>query len=278
MRVIDFRARPNTERYMSMYPPDYGSFDRVPGHSRPDPVPLERYIESLDANDIDVGVFVGRQTVEDGEVVRGISNDYVAECVERYPDRIVGFAGIDPTTDIQWNLEEIDRSITDLGLSGISIYPTTESEPTDRLYHHRRAYPIYARAVELDVPISVTVGPNIGEVGKSHDPHPIATIANDFPDLTIVCAHASWPTPTAFVNLAYKLENVYLDGSIYQFFPGAEPFLEAAKGLIADKVLWASAFPFGPLSDVRRLEEYDFSEEVLEKIRYANAARVLGLG
>lgn len=277
MRIIDFRARPNTEQYMSMYPPDYGSFDRVPGHSRPEPVPLEDYIEALDRHSIEKAVFCGRQVVEGGDLVRGITNDYVAECVERYPDRIVGFAGIDPTDDIMGTLDEIERSTVELGLSGISIYPTTESEPVDRLYHHRRAYPIYTKAVELDVPISVTVGPNIGEVGKSHDPHPIATIATDFPDLTIVCAHASWPTPTAFVNLAYKHENVYLDGSIYQFFPGAEPFLEAAKELIEDKVLWASAFPFGPLSDVHRLEEYGFNDEVLKKICYDNAARVLGI-
>ena len=277
MRAIDFRARPNTPEYMSMYPPDYGSFDRIPGHSRPEPVPLEAYVGALDEEGIDVGVFVGRQVVEDGEVVRGVTNDYIAECVDRFPDRLVGFAGIDPTGDIMDALDEVERSVEELGLSGVSIYPTTESEPVDRLYHHRRVYPIYAKAVELGVPLSITVGPNIGEVGRSHDPHPIATVATDFPELTIVVAHASWPTPTDFVNLAYKHENVYLDGSIYQFFPGAEPFLEAAKGLIQDKVVWASAFPFGPLSDVHRLEELGFSGEALEKVRYENAAGILGL-
>lgn len=262
---------------MQMYPPDYGTFDRVEGHSRPAPVPLDEYIDALDENGIDVGVFMGRQTVEDGEIVRGISNDYIAACVEQYPDRIVGFAGIDLTADIMGTLEEMERSIDELGLQGISLYPSSGTEAIDRLYHQRRAYPIYAKAVELGVPVALTVGPNIGEVGKSHDPHPVATVASDFPDLTIVCAHAAWPTPTAFVNLAYRHGNVYLDGSIYQFFPGAEPFLEAAKGLIQDKVLWASAFPFGPLSDVERLKSQGFSDTVLEKILYTNAATVLGL-
>lgn len=277
MRVIDFRARPNTERYMSMYPPDYGTFDRVEGHSRPDAVPLETYVGSLDEHGIDVAVFMGRQIVEDGELVRGVPNDYVADCVDRFPDRLVGFAGIDIAADIAANLAEIERSVEELGLSGLSLYPSSESEPTDRRYHQRRAYPLYAKAVELDVPVTVTVGPNIGEVGRSHDPHPIATIAEDFPELTIVCAHSAWPTPTAFVNLAYRYDNVYLDGSIYQFFPGAEPFLEAAKGLIQDKVVWASAFPFGPLGDVERLRERGFDDEALEQVLYANAAGILGL-
>ena len=127
------------------------------------------------------------------------------------------------------------------------------------------------------MPVSITVGPNIGETGKSHSPHPIATVAEEFPDLTIVCAHASWPTPTFFVNLAYRHENVYLDGSIYQFFPGAEPFIEAAKGLINEKVLWASAFPFGPLDDVERLKDRGFDDEALENVLYNNAAEVLDL-
>lgn len=269
MTVIDFRARPNTPEYMSMYPPDYPFFDLVPGHDNPGKRTLEAFVAALDRHGIDRAVFTGRQTVEDGEIVRGIPNDYVADCVEQYPDRLIGFAGIDCEADIMAATAEIERSIETLGLSGVSLDPTHAND--------RRHYPLYAKAAELDVPVVITMGPNVGTLGESQNPARIDTIATDFPDLTIVCSHAAWPRPTEFVALAYRRPNVYIDGSIYQYFPGAEPFVAAAEDLIREKVLYASAFPFNPLDSIERFRDLPLSDEALEAITSENAARVLGL-
>jgi len=84
-----------------------------------------------------------------------------------------------------------------------------------------------------------------------------------------------WPRVTELIALAYKYENVYLEASIYEFLPGAEPIFEAANTILQDKIIYASGFPFRPLADLQRFLEYPFASEVVEKLVYGNAARVL---
>ena len=269
MKTIDFRARPNTAEYMSMYPPGYDFFDLVPGHDHPGTASLDEFVDSLERHGVDRAVFTGRQTVEDGEVTRGVTNDYVAACVQRYPDRLVGFAGIDCEADIVTATAEMARAVEQLELSGVSLDPTRPSD--------RRHYPLYAKAAELGVPVVLTLGPNVGTIGESQDPAHIDRIACDFPDLTIVCSHAAWPNPRDFVTLAYRRPNVYVEGSIYQFFPGAEPFIAAAEDLVREKMLYASAFPFDSLDAVERFRNLPLSTDALEAICWENPARLLGL-
>ncbi|MWG33405.1 amidohydrolase family protein [Halomarina oriensis] len=267
MTVTDFRARPNTSEYMAAYPPDYDFFDLVPGHDHPGTDTLEAFVSALDDVGVDRAVFTGRQTVEDGRVVRGVTNDYVADCVDRYPDRLVGFAGVDCETDVVAATRELERAVRDLDLSGVSFDPTSPDARTN--------YPLYAKAAELDVPVVLTLGPNVGTVGDSHDAARVDRVATDFPDLTFVCSHAAWPRPTEFVALAYRRPNVYIDGSIYQFFPGAEPFVAAAEDLIREKVLYASAFPFDSLDAIERFRALPLSDAATEAIVSENASRLL---
>ena len=70
---------------------------------------------------------------------------------------------------------------------------------------------------------------------------------------------------------------MYLEASIYEFLPGAEPFLDAANTIIQDRVVYASAFPFNPLETLSRFTRLPFSAAALDKLVYGNASRVLGL-
>ncbi len=261
MPVIDFRARPNTEQYMSMYP-DAGPWARFFHCSRPQPVSLAAFIQALDGVGLSRAVFTGRQTP-----VNTLSNDYVHECVQAYPDRLFGFAGIDPTKG-EAAVREIERTVTELGMKGISIDPhSSKRTPDDDIWH-----PLYDKCTELGVPVIVTMGPI---VGKWAPPISIDNVAEQFPKLTIVCSHGVWPQVTELIALAYKYDNVYLEASIYEFLPGAEPIFEAANTILQDKVIYASGFPFRPLADLQRFLEYPFAPEVVEKLVYGNAARVL---
>jgi predicted TIM-barrel fold metal-dependent hydrolase len=78
--------------------------------------------------------------------------------------------------------------------------------------------------------------------------------------------------------LAYRRKNIYLEPSLYFALPGSEIFIEAAKGILQDQVIYASAFPFAPL-DIKEefIKTYDLSGAVLDKILGGNAASFLGL-
>lgn len=263
MPVIDFRARPNTETYMSMYPGTH-SWDVYFKVPKPKPGPLSDFIAALDDVGIDKAVFTGRQSP-----LRKLPNEYIVECIDAYPDRLIGFAGIDPTQGPA-AVHQIEHAITELGMSGIALDPHHMKIYAD----HRTLYPLYYKCVDLDVPVILTMGPL---VGKWADPGAVDNVATDIPDLKIVCSHGVYPQVTELIALAYRHENVYLEASIYEFLPGGEPIFEAANTILQDRVLYASAFPFRPLDDLNRFLEYPFGDDVVEKLTYSNAARLLKL-
>src|SRR5581483_227812 len=51
-----------------------------------------------------------------------IANDEMAELVQRFPDRFVGFAAALPLNDVDEALHELDRALTQLGALGAQLY------------------------------------------------------------------------------------------------------------------------------------------------------------
>ena len=270
LKIIDFRARPNTPEYMRLFSGSEWALTWQRFKQDPPPSePLSDFVVALDKHGIARAVFTGRQVVKNGSLSWGITNDYVAECVQQYPERLVGIAGIDPRVG-QDAVKEVRRAVLTLGLRGISLDPDlVRMPPDDPIY-----YPVYTAASDLRAPVIVTMGPLVGRFAH---PWAVDRVAEDFPDLTIVCSHGCWPQVTEFIALAYRRRNVYLEASIYEFFPGAEPIFVAAESFLRDRIIYASAFPFNPLSVVGRFIDLVSDSSTLEMLMHDNAARVLGL-
>jgi uncharacterized protein len=266
MKVIDFRARPSTKEYLGLF--------RGPGaereweinfrYSRPPEVSLDQFVEDVEAAGIDYAVFTGRQSAN-----RSVSNDYVAECMKRFPSRIIGTAGANVEAGPA-ALAEVERAITQLGLKGLSL----DAHYIHSNFNDSRFYPLYEKALELDVPVIMTVGPLVGQAGA---PAPIDLVAERYPELKVVCSHAAWPQAAEFLALAYRHENVYVEPSIYWMLPGGDLFVEFANEWMPDKIIYASAFPFRPMTDVEPFSKLPFKKGVLEKVLWENAARLLKL-
>jgi predicted TIM-barrel fold metal-dependent hydrolase len=60
-----------------------------------------------------------------------IANDELAQLVQRFPDRFVGFAAALPLSDVELALRELDRALTQLGALGAQLY-TNVLGPTIR--------------------------------------------------------------------------------------------------------------------------------------------------
>ena len=54
------------------------------------------------------------------------SNDAVADLVQRYPERFIGFARVDPWQEDQ-ALGELQRARAELGLRGLLLHPLEEA-------------------------------------------------------------------------------------------------------------------------------------------------------
>lgn len=264
--VIDFRVRPATRRVLESLSPT----GLVPtgtnrwGHPCPAPTSLDKFISSLDTHGIDRIVFTGRQKV-------GLDNNYVAETVAKYPTRIIGFASADLSFGVSASVREIRRAIEDLHLSGLSVDLSRDQFYAD----DRRLYPLYETATEYGIPVVITVGPLVGQWAE---PVAIDHVAADFPDTKFLLSHGCYPHVTELVGLGYRRTNIYLEPSLYYALPGSEGFIAAAKGILQDRIIYASAFPFAPL-DIKNhfAETYGLSGDVRDKILGGNAVAFLGL-
>ncbi len=242
--------------------------------------------EDMAQDFIDAGV-KGIPVAWDAESNTGepaLSNDYVASMVERFPDAFIGsFGSVDP-----WKGEravmEAERCIKELGMMGIKFQGAAQAfYPNDH-----RFYPLWEKCVELGAPIQLhtgTTGLGAGMPGgggiklKYTRPIPyIDDIAADFPDLKIICLHPSYPWQDEAIAMAIHKPNIFFDLSGYlpKYIP--EVLKYEIKRRLQDRVMFGSDYPI--LSYERLFaswKEEDFSSEIMEKIYYKNAIRILDL-
>jgi predicted TIM-barrel fold metal-dependent hydrolase len=214
--------------------------------------------------------------------LKPVPNDFVAETVQRHPDVFMGMGAIDP-----WQGElarrEI-RRIKELGLHGIG-----ELNPARQHFYpnDRRFYPLWEEAQAQGLPILFHSGyaaagsgtPGGGGVKLKYcQPLLLDDVAADFPDLTIICAHPSWPWTAESLAIARHKPNFYIDlsGWAPKYFP--EELVTQVNSVIPHKALFGSDAPSLPLD--RWLTEFELlplKPEVRSKILLENAKKVFGL-
>lgn len=275
MGIIDFRARPTTKEfeYLQVNPAMVDEFERM--QFKPKPLgTIEDFIAELDRAGVTQAVVPARDAESNwGEKV---SNDYLAEIVKQFPDRIIGFAGADPLKG-RAAVEEIDRAIRELGLSGVSLDPCFAFMAPD----DRRLYPLYEKCIELNVPVILTIGPlPIKPLLLEHgSPMTVDGLATDLPDLDIVCSHGGWPFTQQMIAIAMRHDNVYFENAGYHTMPGAEMIVQAANTIIPDKVLFGTAYPGGQCEtlkqEVEQFRGLGFEPDILQKVFHDNAIALL---
>src|SRR5215472_6052090 len=70
-----------------------------------------------------------------------IANDEMADLVQRFPDRFVGFAAALPMSDVEAAARELDRALTELGALGAQLYTNVLGAPLDE----QRFEPLFNR-------------------------------------------------------------------------------------------------------------------------------------
>jgi predicted TIM-barrel fold metal-dependent hydrolase len=108
-------------------------------------------------------------------------NEYVAEAQKRYPDRIIGFARIDPLR--KDSLDLLETSIVKWGLKGVKIHPTLPVT-------HELVQPVMSKINEMQIPVSFHMGvdPLPFEV-RNGNPVDLDSLTARFSKLKLVAAH-----------------------------------------------------------------------------------------
>src|SRR6266536_2590584 len=138
-----------------------------------------------------------------------IPNKYVSEYVSKYPQKLIGFAGIDPSDRAA--AEEVKAARFDLALRGTTLSPPNQDfHPTDT-----RAMKVYERAEEFEMPILVHPSGSFTEQSKLEYGRPslLDEVARTFPHLRLVIAQLGQPWIEETICLLGKHPNVYADVS-----------------------------------------------------------------
>jgi len=222
-------------------------------------------------------------------------NDYVADIVHEYPDRIIGFAGIDPRRGKE-AVVELQRCF-DMGLRGLKLWTLTGFYPDDESY-----YPLYKKVAELEIPMLIHTGSGPpGTYIKFNRPLYVDKVAVDFPEIKIIMAHIGAPWVDEAIAIVIKNSNVFVDISGWEPTLKAAPFvlcqaltqIKMATGSLR-QVLFGSDWPlFTPVMSLREWVEgikalempqplqmmglKDFTENDKRLILGENAIKVFGL-
>ena len=171
-----------------------------------------------------------------------IPNDQVAAYVQQHPERMIGFAGIDPSNPKE-ALAELSRARGELGMPGIAVAPAAQDfHPADS-----RAMPIYAEAAERGMPVLFHTGVHIAPATKLEYGRPVLLdeVARELPDLKIIIAHMGHPWVNETITLLAKHEHLFAEISwlLQQPWQAYQALLGAYQYGVMGKLLFGSGFP-----------------------------------
>jgi predicted TIM-barrel fold metal-dependent hydrolase len=195
--------------------------------------------------------------------------EHVLSFIEARPDRFFLGAQIDPTKGMSSirALDRLRREQNNLVLARITPF-YLDLPPNHALY-----YPVYAKCVELGLPITINTGiPGPPAPGECQHPMLLDKVCLHFPELKLVMAHGADPWWDVAARLMIKYRNLYLMTSAYlpKYFPPELIHFMNTRG--QGKVIFASDHPAIPVA--RCLDEaakLDLRPGVLEKFLYENA-------
>jgi uncharacterized protein len=210
------------------------------------------------------------------------TNEDIAERARANADVIIPFGSVDPARGAE-GVRWARRLVEEYGVRGFKFHPTSQAfQPNDR-----EAYPLYEVIQEAGVPALFHTGQTGAGAGRRgggglrlrySNPIYLDDVAVDFPDLTIIMAHPSFPWQEEALSVATHKPKVYIDLSGWspKYFP---PILvRYANTLLKEKVLFGTDFPMlTPERWLNDLEKAGIREEIKPGLFKDNAIRALGL-
>ncbi len=215
--------------------------------------------------------------IERAMVGVGLDRTEDRRAIEDHPDRFFGAASVDPNRAMD-GVRDLVRAYETLGIKAAMAFPAGYLPQVP--INDKKFFPLYAKCIELDIPICVTTGicgPRVPSACQ--DTMLIDEVCWYFPELKFVMRHGAEPWADLAVKLLLKWPNLYYSTSAFapRYYPGE--IVDYANTRGADKVMYAGYFPMGLSLDriFRELPDVAFKTEVWPKFLRHNAVRVFKL-
>jgi predicted TIM-barrel fold metal-dependent hydrolase len=282
---------------------------------------IERRLEHMDELGIDVHVLTipapGADRYEGNNAIKmaRVANDAIAAICKKYPKRFIGFFTL-PTCSIEASLDELERSINDLGLKGFGCFANLNGQALDR----EELFPLYERLAKYKLPVYIHPTAPLATEAVGIDIMPTlifgwafdCTVAmtrlvygrvlERFPEISFVVADVGgvlaffaqrainiYTGRTDEIRHRYGLNENPLD-SFRRFYVDSADHptstLRCVKDFFGvDRMVLGTNYPYGPeegrllvKNSLKAIDGLELSAAEKEKILGGNAARVLGIG
>jgi len=245
------------------FPVEY-MFKNVPKELYGSSDPISITLHEMDRFGIEVGLI-------------GVGTEVSNQALKKHPDRFVGQGHVDPNRGMK-GIREMVQQYEEFGVRSFGAFNAGYNPQV--AIDGATMYPIYAKCVELDVPIFVCAGvPGPRFPMWPQKVECIDQVMYDFPDLVFVTRHGCEPWEKLAMKLMLKWPNLYYSTSAFapKYYP--EEIVKYANTRGADRIIYAGYFPMG-LSLERIMTDMPnvpFKDEVWPKFLRGNARKVLKL-
>ncbi len=194
-------------------------------------------------------------------------NNFIAQSVEKYPDKLIGFGAMHP--DFEDISGEIER-IVSLGLKGIKLHSDFQQFNID----DEKAFPIYENAQKHGLPILFHIGDSRYDYSS---PEKLLNVVKKFPNLTVIGAHfAGWSMWDKGAEM-FNHKGIYTDcsSSLYAMTP--EHAADLIRKIGVHRVMWGTDYPmWNAKEELERFERLPLTNRERELILSENALRLIG--
>ncbi len=194
---------------------------------------------------------------------------------EEHPGRFFGRVAVNPLEGMEAvrKIEAVAKG--NPNIKAINVTPfAIQKAPNDKVY-----YPIYVKAIELGLPVTMTVGlPGPRVPGEVQNPLHLDEPLWFFPELNIVMCHGGEPWEAMCVKLMLKWPNLSYMTSAFAPRHYPKDVVHYANTRGGDRVMFAGYYPGFALERVQQeLKEVPFRDHVWPKFLRENAIRVFNL-
>ena len=210
-----------------------------------------------------------------------IRNEDVAEFCAQQGPRFIGFAGVDPNKGMT-AVRELDHAVRNLGLRGLNL----QCFEHKLAINDRKMYPLYAKCIELDIPVNIHCSINFATSTYMKLGHPMLLdeVMVDFPELRVCASPPGFPWVHELIGVAWRHANVRIGLVAVRLKyltvagSGYEPLLQYGRTILKDRIIFGSAYPLGPIGRaVAEIDALPIEDSVKQLWMHDNAKAFLRL-
>lgn len=208
------------------------------------------------------------------------SHEWIARVKEKYPERFLGIACLNPTK--KESIKELEKLVGKYDFRGVKIHQAHYNF----MVNDKRIYPFYEKCIELDIPVAFHTGYSpVRDIDRLIPTMPLLLdeLAYDLPELKIVMCHVGGNWYQEGVLVALRNENILVDIAGIHLIsrtmvcPRIEPdelLRRIIEILDADRILYGTDNMDRDMN-IDYLESLGVEKDLISKIAGENAERLL---